>query len=420
MAAPETVERSIGDGATREVAAPDLFASADASMDAEFGRVFGSVGHHVRAAVSQAAATEGQGAYDRFRENPDSFGTVVGNRSKANYLGGALEALDYSKSVHAAEQERVNPAAPGDSPQSMPGTPPPGAPRTEASLPDVPSVDVPREERDDLESARTSERVAETRVTGLEYVVIDSGRRAGVSPQVSQTATLDQINYEFSKSASYTDVVGPSPEHIVIAKGLSDEQVLTVLGTMQGLTDDRLVYSTQPNGSRRVSIASLGVGDKTAGTRLIRRLNSSDHSVTIDVNNSLGYFSGSSGNRAMAVNYTAAANGTGSDAIVNFDPSSNPSIPTVNPTTGNVSGAQRPNKIGLGHELIHVEHYMDGDYWPSSQTSSFTYKNASGVNVTQTQRTEELRTVGLTEVKKDDITENQLRSDNRLRKRGAY
>lgn len=122
----------------------------------------------------------------------------------------------------------------------------------------------------------------------------------------------------------------------------------------------------------------------------------------------------------MAVNYTAAADGTGSNAIVNFDPSSSPLIPTADPVTGNVSGAHRSNQIGLGHELIHAEHYMDGDYSPSSQTSNYTHENASGVSVTQTQRTEELRTVGLTDVKKDDITENQIRSENKLPKREAY
>jgi hypothetical protein len=61
---------------------------------------------------------------------------------------------------------------------------------------------------------------------------------------------------------------------------------------------------------------------------------------------------------------------------------------------------------------------MDGDYSPS--TSTHTYKDGMGNSVTQTHKTEELRTVGLTGTKKDDITENQLRKEQKQNPRGAY
>lgn len=79
---------------------------------------------------------------------------------------------------------------------------------------------------------------------------------------------------------------------------------------------------------------------------------------------------------------------------------------TKDPNTGNVSGKTRHNQIGLGHELIHAEHYMDGDYSPatSTSTSTHTYKDASGNTITQTYKTEELRTVGVAGTKKGDIT----------------
>ena len=40
--------------------------------------------------------------------------------------------------------------------------------------------------------------------------------------------------------------------------------------------------------------------------------------------------------------------------------------------------------------------------------------------VTQTLANEELRTVGVAGTKKGDITENQIRKENRQNKRGAY
>lgn len=68
----------------------------------------------------------------------------------------------------------------------------------------------------------------------------------------------------------------------------------------------------------------------------------------------------------------------------------------------------------------HAEHYMDGDYSPATSTSTHTYKDASGNTVTQTYKTEELRTVGVAGTKKDDITENQLRKEQKQNQRGAY
>ena len=123
---------------------------------------------------------------------------------------------------------------------------------------------------------------------------------------------------------------------------------------------------------------------------------------------------------AKATNYLAASNGVGSDAIVSFDPNSNPRIKAVNPETGVVSAEYRPQQIGLSHELIHAEHYMDGDYIPSTSTSKYTYKINSENTITQSHKTEELRTVGLVGVKKDDITENQIREEQNINLRGAY
>ena len=246
-------------------------------------------------------------------------------------------------------------------------------------------------------------------------------------PRTSLWLSTDPMELKYPNISSYAycannpiTFIDPSGSIILLPKGTSIKNIFLTLGTLQKLTNDKLVYSTQKDGSIRIKIASLGTGTKTNGTNLIRRLNSSKKTVTIDIQNSQGYFSKKYGNRAKATDYTNAANGVGSDAIVNFDPESNPLIYTVDPQTGRVYKATRPNQVGLGHELIHAEHYMDGDYIPPENKSVQTYFDSNGTQISNTVKTEELRTIGTKKIKKDDIYENQLRKEQNIRERGAY
>lgn len=127
---------------------------------------------------------------------------------------------------------------------------------------------------------------------------------------------------------------------------------------------------------------------------------------------------GSGGNTESDVNSANAINGIGSDATVNFDPSSSPSILTKDPATGNVSGKSRPNEIGLGHELIHADRSMKGKAVNYSTKATHTYKDAAGNTVTQTVPQEELETVGVSGTHK--YNENKLRKEQGLDERGAY
>ena len=212
-------------------------------------------------------------------------------------------------------------------------------------------------------------------------------------------------------------LVDPDGKKIVLPQGTSTKNIYSVLGNLQKLTNDKLVYSTQKDGSIQIKVASLGKGNKTAGTNLIRRLNSSDKVVTIEI--------GTGGNSARPdsrkvsgnTDWTKSIDGTGDNVTVNFDPSADPLIKTLDPKTGNVTGANRPNHVGLGHELIHADHIIKGDV--DFTATDHTYQTANG-NVTQSKPNEELRTVGLQGVKKGDITENQLRKEQKQNPRGAY
>ena len=181
---------------------------------------------------------------------------------------------------------------------------------------------------------------------------------------------------------------------------------------LRRLTDDKLTYNKITG---KVEIKKTRSRNKPQGTTLIRNLIADTHITTISVGVK------GSGNSANAVNWTDAQNGTGSDATVSFDLTSNPSILSENSKTGKVSRKKRPKQIGLGHELIHADHINNGDV--DLTPTIYTYKDETGTLVTQMVRSEELRTVGLKGVKAGDVTENDLRKEQRRtrkKKRVAY
>ena len=80
----------------------------------------------------------------------------------------------------------------------------------------------------------------------------------------------------------------------------------------------------------------------------------------------------------------------------------------------------RPNFIGLGHELIHAQHFAEGNDLGSAQ-GTHSYKNAAGVMKTETLDREELRTSGVGGYGDwFGPTENRLRSQHGLPERGSY
>ena len=245
-------------------------------------------------------------------------------------------------------------------------------------------------------------------------------------PKVSNWLSVDPLAEKFPNASPYNycldnpiNLIDPDGRDIVLPKGTSLKNTYIILGNLQKITNDKLVYSTQKNGTIRIKVVSLGEGNKTAGTNLIRQLNSSEKTVSIIIGEA------GSGNSARPdsrdasgnTNWTKSENGTGDNVTVNFDQTSNPDIKTVDPKTGNVVGAKRPNQVGLAHELIHADHMTDGDV--NFTPTKHSYKTMGGI-VTQTYPNEELRTVGVKGVKKKDITENQIRKEQNQNQRGGY
>jgi hypothetical protein len=216
---------------------------------------------------------------------------------------------------------------------------------------------------------------------------------------------------ENPRRATLVKYIDPDGREIKLAGTAAERQ--TTLTHLQRLTNDKLSMRTDGT----VIIVRMGGENSgkalTSGSELIRDLNKKGdgaRTVTISI--------GTGGNNESDVNPANAINGVGTDTRVTFDPTSNPPILTKDPTTGNVSGATRPNEIGLGHELIHADRSMKGVAVDYSTTATHTYKDAAGNTVTQTRPKEELETVGVQGTHK--YNENKLRKEQGLNERGAY
>lgn len=238
-------------------------------------------------------------------------------------------------------------------------------------------------------------------------------------PTLNQWVSTDPLSEKYPHLTPYSfcasnpiKYVDPDGRVIMIPPSVSAEDVLKIVGNMQSLTNDKLVYKTMSNGYRRIRIAHLGKGDKIAGTNLIRKLNSSSKIVYIDYENSLKKFKDNTHNMATYKSRIDASNSVGTDALITFSMDSDPRLYTIDSKSKTITKSTRPSYIGLGHELIHASHMLDGDFIPLTQKEqSPILKNLIC--------TEELVTIGLKEGY-GNITENELRKENKVPQRVEY
>ncbi len=237
------------------------------------------------------------------------------------------------------------------------------------------------------------------------------GRWLNVDPHAERYPSMSPYSAFANNPLIYID---PDGRDIILAAGMTTKQVYEVLGTMQKLTNDKLVYNTLSDGRVQIKIASLaksGTESKVAGTNLIRRLNSSDQTVTIQIGSQW---------QEQDVNGADAINGKGSDAIVDFASGHLPDLPVVDAKTGEVVDKKSNAVTNFGHELIHAERSMRGEAIDYSENGTHTYSDGKGGTISNTKPKEELATTGVKYNKKGDITENQLRKEQGKEKRATY
>jgi RHS repeat-associated protein len=244
------------------------------------------------------------------------------------------------------------------------------------------------------------------------------GRWTTQDPLQEKYYPISQYAYCANSPIRYVD---PDGKEIKLAGTAAQRQ--NILTHMQRLTNDKL--GMRSDGT--VIIAKMG-GENSGkylktGSELIRDLNKKGNdakTVTVSIGLTGSGNSTETVDRTTSgnVDWTNAKNGTGANATVNFDLTENVSrTSTIDPTTGNVSNQSSPYEVVLGHELIHADHINKGtvDFTPATHT----YQTATGTQ-TQTVATEELKTVGVSGHNTNKATENKIRKEQGLNKRGAY
>ena len=209
------------------------------------------------------------------------------------------------------------------------------------------------------------------------------------------------------------NLVDPTGNIIEMPKESTTDQIVSVLWNMQKITNDKLSFNIQDNGTVRISIASRGKGNQVSGTNLIRRLANSSKTVTINVTDN-------GGNYESSESPIDATNGKGSNVYVCFNPKFNPDITEFDPNAGVTYNAKRPSFIGLAHELIHADRGMRGISYDNKETEFHAFKNHLGQDDVEEISKEEAATVGFNHVRWFDASENRIRKELGLNPRGAY
>ena len=237
------------------------------------------------------------------------------------------------------------------------------------------------------------------------------GRWFAIDPLAEKYPSVGEYVFCLNNPILYID---PDGRDIELPSGTSRKDTYRILGSLQKLTNDKLVYFTQNDGTIKIKIQRLGKGDKTSGTSLIRKLNSDNNTVTI----SIGFDSDGNSNNTKAENDNNAQNGIGTNSTIMIDPDKDVSL-RVDNGKGGTQYEVAPDEIILGHELVHSLDHVEGTL--DRTKAKHTYKQLDGTTRIENQRKSEYKAVGFKGfTRKDKISENSLRKEQRLKKRASY
>lgn len=90
---------------------------------------------------------------------------------------------------------------------------------------------------------------------GARYYDSEGVMRFSQYPKAEKYYSISPYAYCSGNPVTFID---PDGRMITLPKGTSTKNIYLVLGNLQRLTNDRLVYSTQKNGNIRIKVASLG------------------------------------------------------------------------------------------------------------------------------------------------------------------
>ena len=130
-----------------------------------------------------------------------------------------------------------------------------------------------------------------------------------IDPMVEKYPWLSPYLYCANNPVNLTD---PTGKVISMPSDSSVVHMVSVMVNIQKITNDELFLSRQDDGNITIKISNFKDGDKKNGTRLIRRLNGSDKTVTIKVV-SEGV------NSEQSTSSIDSRNGVGTNAIVTFN-----------------------------------------------------------------------------------------------------
>ena len=214
----------------------------------------------------------------------------------------------------------------------------------------------------------------------------------------------------------------------VSAKHLCPDAQQTVLDFLNMLTDHELDWDK----ALELYIKTYSDLDTLrAGNALIEALINSDFTVYIKLwdtdNHIVGPTIDGGYNRVRSLkDMLDALNGTGMDAIVEFNPNAINKLTLAN-NRGRArydsKGTGTPPEIALAHELIHALRIMRGAFNSNSDdTARHTYTNHAGIETTAFPMREEAATIGLGDYAhpRSRITENRIRKEQGLPLRVKY